>query len=92
MRFRMLAALVAVALLVALPVVAQENRGAIEGVVKDAQGGAVVGATVLAKNLSGISREAVTCSCSSWRTVADVIANSVGCTVVPTKTSTSSGR
>ena len=53
MRFRMLAALVAVALLVALPVVAQEQRGSIEGVVKDAQGGAIVGATVVAKSVGG---------------------------------------
>ena len=67
MRFRMLAALVAVALLVALPLAAQENRGAIEGVVKDAQGGAVVGATVMAKNLSGISREAVTDATGTYR-------------------------
>ncbi len=53
MRFRYLAALVAAALLMALPAVAQEQRGAIEGVVKDAQGGAVVGATVVAKSMSG---------------------------------------
>ena len=49
MRLRNLAALVAVTLLAALPAVAQENRGSIEGVVKDAQGGAVVGATVVAR-------------------------------------------
>ncbi len=46
MRFRTLAALVAAALLVALPVAAQEQRGSIDGVVKDAQGGAIVGASV----------------------------------------------
>ena len=56
MRFRMLAALVAVALLVALPVVAQEQRGSIDGVVKDAQGGAIVGATVVAKSMAGATR------------------------------------
>ena len=67
MRFRYLAALAAVALLVALPLAAQENRGAIEGVVKDAQGGAVVGATVVAKSLSGISREAVTDATGTYR-------------------------
>ena len=50
MRLRNLAALVAVTLLAALPAVAQENRGAIEGIVKDAQGGAVVGATVVAQD------------------------------------------
>ena len=54
MRFRMLAALVAVALLVALPVVAQEQRGSIDGVVKDAQGGAIVGATVTAQLASAL--------------------------------------
>ena len=60
MRFRYLAALVAVALLVALPVVAQEQRGSIDGVVKDAQGGAIVGATVVAKSMAGATVEAVT--------------------------------
>ena len=54
MRFRYLAALVAVALLVALPVVAQEQRASIEGVVKDAQGGAIVGASVVAKMSSAL--------------------------------------
>ena len=54
MRFRYLAALVAVALLVALPVVAQEQRASIEGVVKDAQGGAIVGATVTAQLASAL--------------------------------------
>jgi outer membrane receptor protein involved in Fe transport len=54
MRFRYLAALVAVALLVALPAVAQEQRASIEGVVKDAQGGAIVGASVVAKMASAL--------------------------------------
>ena len=54
MRFRYLAALVAVAVLVALPVVAQEQRGSIAGVVKDAQGGAIVGATVTAQLASAL--------------------------------------
>jgi hypothetical protein len=54
MRFRYLAALVAVALLVALPLAAQEQRASIEGVVKDAQGGAVVGATVTAQLASAL--------------------------------------
>ncbi len=67
MRFRMLAALVAVALLVALPVVAQEQRGSIEGVVKDAQGGAIVGATVVAKSLAGATVEAVTDATGTYR-------------------------
>ena len=46
MRLPHLAAFVAVTLLAALPAVAQEQRGSIEGVVRDAQGGAIVGATV----------------------------------------------
>jgi outer membrane receptor protein involved in Fe transport len=54
MRFRYLAALVAVAVLAALPVVAQEQRGSIEGSVKDAQGGAVVGASVVARMSSAL--------------------------------------
>ncbi len=67
MRFRYLAALVAVAVLAALPLAAQEQRGSIEGVVKDAQGGAIVGATVVARSLSGISREAVTDATGTYR-------------------------
>jgi outer membrane receptor for ferrienterochelin and colicin len=68
MRFRYLAALVAAALLVALPAVAQEQRGSIEGVVKDSQGGAVVGATVLAKSVStGVSVQAVTDATGTYR-------------------------
>jgi hypothetical protein len=67
MRFRTLAALVAVALLAALPVVAQEQRGSIEGVVKDAQGGAIVGASVVAKAMSGVSVEAVTDATGKYR-------------------------
>jgi hypothetical protein len=54
MRFRYLAAFVAAAVLVALPVVAQEQRASIEGVVKDAQGGAIVGATVTAQLASAL--------------------------------------
>ena len=56
MRFRYLAAFVAVALLVALPALAQEQRSAIEGVVKDAQGGAIVGATVTARMSSAVEQ------------------------------------
>ena len=58
MRFRYLAALVAVAVLAALPLTAQEQRGSIEGVVKDAQGGAVVGATVVARMSSALESRA----------------------------------
>ena len=67
MRFRTLAALVAAALLAALPVVAQEQRGSIEGVVKDAQGGAIVGASVVAKSMSGATVEAVTDATGKYR-------------------------
>ncbi len=48
MRVRTLAALLAIALF-ALPVAAQEQRGSIEGVVKDASGAVVPGATVEAR-------------------------------------------
>ena len=67
MRFRTLAALVAAALLVALPVVAQEQRGSIDGVVKDAQGGAIVGASVVAKSMAGATVEAVTDATGKYR-------------------------
>ena len=67
MRFRTLAALVAAALLVALPVVAQEQRGSIDGVVKDAQGGAIVGASVVAKSMAGVAVEAVTDATGKYR-------------------------
>ncbi len=67
MRLRNLAALAAVALLVALPAVAQEQRGAIEGVIKDAQGGAVVGATVTAKSAAGLAVESVTDATGTYR-------------------------
>jgi hypothetical protein len=60
---------VAAALLAALPLVAQEQRGSVEGVVKDAQGGAVVGATVTAKHLNGASSTAVTDATGAYRFV-----------------------
>jgi len=69
MRLRTLAAGVAAALLAALPLVAQEQRGSVEGVVKDAQGGAVVGATVTAKHLNGASSTAVTDATGAYRFV-----------------------
>ncbi len=50
-----------------LPAVAQEQRGSIQGVVKDSQGGALVGATVVAKRAGGASVEAVTDSVGSFR-------------------------
>jgi hypothetical protein len=67
MRLRNLAALVAVTLLAALPAIAQEQVGSIEGVVKDAQGGAVVGATVVAKSATGASAESVTDATGTYR-------------------------
>ena len=67
MRFRTLAALVAAALLVALPVAAQEQRGSIDGVVKDAQGGAIVGASVVAKSMAGATVESVTDATGKYR-------------------------
>jgi len=48
MRLRFAVALLA-ALAVAMPLAAQEQRGSIQGVIKDSQGGALVGATVTAK-------------------------------------------
>ena len=47
-------------LLAALPAAAQEQRGAIEGTVKDAQGGPAPAATVTARNAVGQSFEALT--------------------------------
>ncbi|HEY7497365.1 MAG TPA: carboxypeptidase-like regulatory domain-containing protein, partial [Vicinamibacterales bacterium] len=58
MRFKMLGALL-VALLAAVPAVAQEQSGSIQGVVKDAQGAVLPGATVEAKNSGGASVTAV---------------------------------
>jgi hypothetical protein len=58
---------VAVTLLAALPTFAQEQRAAIEGVVKDAQGGALVGATVVAKNAAGFATEAITDANGAYR-------------------------
>ena len=69
MRLRTLTAALAVAFLAALPLVAQEQRGSVEGVVKDAQGGAVVGATVTAKHLNGASQTAVTDATGTYRFV-----------------------
>ena len=59
MQFRRVAMLLAV-LLVGGSAFAQEQRGAIEGTVKDAQGGVAAGATVVAKSDAGLSFETVT--------------------------------
>src|SRR4029453_3381622 len=69
MRLRTLPAGLAVALLAALPLVAQEQRGSVEGVVKDAQGGAVVGATVTAKHLNGATSSVLPGATRSYRFV-----------------------
>ena len=59
MRLRNLAAY-AIAVLMALPAAAQEQTGAIQGVVKDSQGGSVPGATVEATSTSGRTLTATT--------------------------------
>jgi hypothetical protein len=70
MRFRYVAALAALALLFAWPALAQEQRGSIEGTVKDSQGGALVGASVVAKSSGGVAVEAVTDASGAYRFVA----------------------
>ena len=55
------------ALAFALPATAQEQRGSIQGVVKDSQAGALVGAVVVAKGATGVSVEAVTDGTGTYR-------------------------
>jgi hypothetical protein len=55
------------ALLCAWPAAAQEQRGSIEGVVRDAQGGVLPGATVEAKSDSGAVVTTVTDSTGTYR-------------------------
>lgn len=69
MRLRFIVALLAV-LAIALPLAAQEQRASIEGVVRDTQAGALVGATVTAKAAGGASREVVTDATGTYRFVA----------------------
>lgn len=66
MRLRHIAALLAV-LFIALPVPAQEQRGSIDGVVKDAQGAPIAGVTVVAKSASGLTFETVTDQTGTYR-------------------------
>jgi outer membrane receptor for ferrienterochelin and colicin len=66
MRLRHFAVLLAV-LLIALPVAAQEQSGSIDGVVKDAQGAPVAGATVVAKSARGLTVETVTDTTGTYR-------------------------
>jgi len=66
MRFRYVAILLVV-LLAAWPAAAQEQRGAIEGVVKDAQGGVIAGAVVTAKSATGQTWESITDTNGAFR-------------------------
>ena len=66
MRLRTLAALL-VALVMAGPAMAQEQRGVIEGTVKDSSGGVLPGATVEAKSPSGAVLNTVTDSAGVFR-------------------------
>lgn len=66
MRLRNLVAF-AIAALVALPVVAQEQTGAIQGVVKDSQGGSVPGATVEVTSSAGRTLTATTDASGNYR-------------------------
>src|SRR4029450_9460475 len=66
MRARTLAALMAV-LLFAWPVAAQEQRGSIEGVIKDSSGAVLPGVTVEARTTTGVVRTATTDPEGSYR-------------------------
>ncbi len=66
MRLRNLVAFAAAALM-ALTVVAQEQSGAIEGVIKDAQGGAIPGVTIEAKSATGLMVATTTDSAGVYR-------------------------
>ena len=68
MRLKLFVALLVV-LAIAMPLAAQEQRASIEGVVRDTQGGALVGASVTAKAAGGGSREAVTDATGTYRFV-----------------------
>ena len=56
-----------VAFLAGAPAVAQEQRGAIEGVARDAQGAPVPGVTVLARSTTGLAIESVTDGAGVYR-------------------------
>ena len=66
MRVRQIVMLLLV-LALAVPALAQEQRGAIEGVVKDSSGGVLPGVTVEAKNASGAVVTAVTDNRGAFR-------------------------
>jgi hypothetical protein len=60
--------LLALALLLALPAAAQEQRASLEGVIRDAQGGVLPGVTVEAKNLAtGAAVDTVTGDAGTFR-------------------------
>lgn len=67
MIFRRLSILRCLALLVALPVAAQEQSGAIEGTIRDSAGAAVPGANVQATSATGKSVSAVTDAQGDYR-------------------------
>jgi hypothetical protein len=67
MSFRRLSALLGLVLLAALPVVAQEQSGAIEGTIRDSAGAAVPGASVQARSSTGASVSTVTNSAGDFR-------------------------
>jgi len=66
MRTRVFAALLAIALC-AWPAAAQEQRGSIEGVVKDASGGVLPGATVTLAAATGVKLDAVSSETGQYR-------------------------
>ena len=59
--------LVVLAASLCAPAIAQEQRGAIEGVVRDAQGAATPGAAVLARSATGLSIEVVANGSGTYR-------------------------
>jgi protocatechuate 3,4-dioxygenase beta subunit len=66
MRARTLAALMAV-LLLSWPAAAQDQRGTIEGTVKDASGAVLPGVTVEAKTTTGVVQSTTTDASGSFR-------------------------
>src|SRR5579859_3234104 len=66
MRVRMFAALLAIALFAA-PALAQEQRGSIQGVVKDSSGAVLPGATVTVQGASGAKVDTVSDSTGLYR-------------------------
>src|SRR5436309_13808266 len=67
MRLRSFAALLAMVLLTAWPASAQEQRGSIEGIVKDASGAVLPGVTVTLEGVSGVKIDTVTDTTGQYR-------------------------